>query len=97
MRVCALAPRFPTMPRPPSAPDARLVPSSAAEFRSPAFWDGFFEARGDAAFEWYGDWASLRPLLLPLCGGGGGGGGKSATGARVLVLGCGNSELSAHM
>lgn len=76
------------MPR--SAPDARLVPSSAAEFRSRAFWDGFFEARGDAAFEWYGDWASLRPLVLPLC--------RADRGAtRVLVLGCGNSELSAQM
>ena len=92
---------------------AGLVPSSADEFRSLEFWDGFFKARGDAAFEWYGDWRTLKPILLPLClpkgdgGGGGGGGGAGAKPAppppppppppKILMLGCGNSELSAQM
>ena len=82
------------MPRPSPSPDSRLVPRDAAEFRSAAFWDGFFDARGDAPFEWYGDWRSLKPVVLPLCGGRDGDGSHAA---RVLVLGCGNSELSAHM
>lgn len=78
------------MPPRRAAHDARLIPSSAAEFRSRSFWDGFFEARGDTPFEWYGDWASLRPLVVPLCR-------QDRAATRVLVLGCGNSELSAHM
>ena len=73
---------------------AGLVPSSADEFRSLEFWDGFFKARGEAAFEWYGDWRTLKPILLPLCL-------EKPTptpnSPRILMLGCGNSELSAQM
>lgn len=88
---------------------AGLVPSSADEFRSLEFWDGFFRARGDVAFEWYGDWRTLKPILLPLClernGDGGGGRKPTPTSAptpppaekKILMLGCGNSELSAQM
>ena len=95
---------------------AGLVPSSADEFRSREFWDGFFKARGDAAFEWYGDWRTLKPILLPLLlcmngkdGGGENGGAKptptssltpptaKSNDKKILMLGCGNSELSAQM
>lgn len=34
----------------------------------------------------YGDWRQLRPLAMPLC-----------SGKRILMLGCGNSSLSADM
>ena len=64
-----------------------LVPESFDEFRSVAFWDGFFKARKNKAFEWYGEWLQLQHLLKPLF----------SPGKRVLVVGCGNSELSADM
>ena len=65
---------------------AALLPSTEEDFRSQQFWDGFFRARGSAAFEWYGEWRQLRPIVAPLC-----------AGCRILVPGCGNSELSAEM
>ena len=52
-----------------------------------AFWDRFHEARKQKAFEWYGEWRQLRPLMLPAA--------KAA--ASILVIGCGNSDLSADM
>ena len=64
-----------------------LVPESFGEFRSVAFWDGFFKARKNKAFEWYGEWLQLQHLLKLLL----------SPGKRVLVVGCGNSELSADM
>ena len=87
---------------------AGLVPSSADEFRSLEFWDGFFRARGDAAFEWYGDWRTLKPILLPLCRfpkdrkessptSTSTSSSTSSASSKILMLGCGNSELSAQM
>ncbi len=64
-----------------------LVPDNTKDFRSGDFWQGFFDSRGERAFEWYGDWRQLRPLVAALCG----------SGRRVLMLGCGNSDLSADM
>ena len=63
-----------------------LLPETAEDFRSQSFWDGFFRARGAAPFEWYGDWRQLRPIVGALC-----------IGQRILMAGCGNSEISAHM
>ena len=52
-------------------------------------------------FEWYSEWAQLRPLLRAAVGADAP---EDATavpnhsaGGRVLVVGCGNSELSAQM
>lgn len=64
-----------------------LLPDSFEEFRSVKFWDGFFESRGQKPFEWYGDWRQLRPFLERDC----------SSGKEVLVVGCGNSELSANL
>ena len=64
-----------------------LLPENFDEFRSVEYWDAFFRARKSKAFEWYGEWQQLRHLLRPLC----------SPGSRVLVVGCGNSELSADM
>jgi predicted NUDIX family phosphoesterase len=64
-----------------------LLPDNFEEFRSVKFWDGFFKARQQKAFEWYGEWKQLRKLVLPVI--------KDRK--KVLVVGCGNSELSADM
>ena len=64
-----------------------LLPNNYEDFRSVEYWDGFFRARNQKSFEWYGEWKQLRPLILPLVKGC-----KS-----ILVVGCGNSDLSADM
>jgi hypothetical protein len=64
-----------------------LLPEQDSNFRSDTFWQGFFDSCDSKPFEWYGDWRQLRPLVLPLCG----------DGQRILMLGCGNSDLSADM
>ena len=91
-----------------------LLPNDFSEFRSQKYWDKFFNLRRGKAFEWYGEWPELKPLLLSTdccgmsvadCGEGDNEGSASSTttsvtGARrlhVLVPGCGNSELSAHL
>ncbi|KAK1928594.1 Methyltransferase-like protein 13 [Phytophthora citrophthora] len=78
-----------------------LLPHRAEDFRKQEYWDQFFQKRGEKAFEWYGDYASLRPGLQALLG--------LPTDApssllrrlktkvRVLVVGCGNSALSADL
>ena len=41
-----------------------LLPSDFSEFRSQKYWDKFFNLRRGRAFEWYGEWPELKPLLL---------------------------------
>ena len=52
-------------------------------------------------FEWYSEWAQLRPLLRAAVGADAPGDAAAKpdcpAGGRVLVVGCGNSELSAQM
>jgi hypothetical protein len=64
-----------------------LLPSNFEDFRSVEYWDGFFNARNQKSFEWYGEWKQLRPLMLPLV--------KESK--AILVVACGNSDLSADM
>ncbi|XP_074523549.1 eEF1A lysine and N-terminal methyltransferase [Halichoeres trimaculatus] len=64
-----------------------LLPRSAEEFSSAEYWEKFFKKRGDKAFEWYGDYNTLcgvlhRYIKVP---------------DQVLVVGCGNSELSEQL
>jgi SAM-dependent methyltransferase len=74
-------------------PTAALLPRSSDDFRSREYWEGFFAARERAggAFEWYGEWSDVAPVLLPRLPAG------SPARSRVLVVGCGNSALSADM
>ncbi|KAL3138414.1 hypothetical protein ABBQ32_006209 [Trebouxia sp. C0010 RCD-2024] len=67
---------------------AGLVPDDFEEFRSVKFWDGFFEKRKQRAFEWYGEWRQLQPLVWGAC---------ARPNKQILMLGCGNSDLSAQM
>lgn len=65
-----------------------LLPEDFEEFRSVKFWDGFFQKRKQKAFEWYGEWRQLQPLVWDAC---------AQHDKKILMLGCGNSDLSAQM
>jgi SAM-dependent methyltransferase len=80
-------------------PASDLLPDEAAlgeQFRSLSYWDSFFRERGEKAFEWYSSWPQLRPLLRAACGADQAGA-QPPHGGRLLVVGCGNSELSAQL
>ncbi|XP_065113425.1 eEF1A lysine and N-terminal methyltransferase [Paramisgurnus dabryanus] len=64
-----------------------LLPRSAEEFSSADYWERFFRKRGEKAFEWYGDYNSLCGVLHKYI--------KPRD--KVLVVGCGNSELSEQL
>ncbi|XP_030627442.1 eEF1A lysine and N-terminal methyltransferase isoform X1 [Chanos chanos] len=64
-----------------------LLPRTAEEFSSADYWERFFRKRGDKAFEWYGDYNSLCGVLHKYI----------KPREKVLVLGCGNSELSEQL
>jgi 2-polyprenyl-3-methyl-5-hydroxy-6-metoxy-1,4-benzoquinol methylase len=49
--------------------------------------------RGSKPFEWYSAWRQLRPLFRAAVGSTA----ESPHGGRLLVVGCGNSELSAQL
>ncbi|KAG8229198.1 hypothetical protein J437_LFUL001070 [Ladona fulva] len=64
-----------------------LLPQSHEEFRDKDYWDTFFKKRGSKAFEWYGEYAELSGILHKYI--------KPKD--EVLVIGCGNSTLSADL
>jgi len=64
-------------------------------FRSEEYWNSFFVKRGDKPFEWYSSWPFLRPLLRAALGAAEGAPQPYTT--RLLVVGCGNSDLSAQL
>ncbi|XP_067156792.1 eEF1A lysine and N-terminal methyltransferase isoform X1 [Apteryx mantelli] len=64
-----------------------LLPRSPREFGSAGYWERFFRQRGERPFEWYGALPELRALLRRYL----------RPRDKVLVVGCGNSELSEQM
>ncbi|XP_067388574.1 eEF1A lysine and N-terminal methyltransferase isoform X1 [Emydura macquarii macquarii] len=64
-----------------------LLPRSAREFGSALYWERFFQQRGPRAFEWYGGYTQLCTALHKYV----------RPRDKVLVVGCGNSELSEQM
>ncbi|XP_030888502.1 eEF1A lysine and N-terminal methyltransferase isoform X2 [Leptonychotes weddellii] len=64
-----------------------LLPKSCKEFGSADYWEKFFQQRGRRAFEWYGSYLELCGLLHKYI----------KPREKVLVIGCGNSELSEQL
>ncbi|XP_063056507.1 eEF1A lysine and N-terminal methyltransferase isoform X2 [Engraulis encrasicolus] len=64
-----------------------LLPRTTEELSSVDYWESFFRKRGEKAFEWYGDYHSLCGVLHKYI----------KTRDQVLVVGCGNSELSEQL
>ncbi|XP_044158036.1 eEF1A lysine and N-terminal methyltransferase [Bufo gargarizans] len=64
-----------------------LLPRSSKEFSSSEYWEQFFRRRGERAFEWYGGYLELCAVLHKYI--------KPKD--KVLVVGCGNSELSERL
>ncbi|XP_045905271.1 eEF1A lysine and N-terminal methyltransferase [Micropterus dolomieu] len=64
-----------------------LLPRTAEEFSSAEYWERFFKKRGEKAFEWYGDYTKLCGVLHKYI----------KVQDKVLVVGCGNSELSEQL
>ncbi|KAF7668517.1 hypothetical protein LDENG_00009010 [Lucifuga dentata] len=64
-----------------------LLPRTAEEFSSAEYWERFFKKRGEKAFEWYGNYNTLCGVLHKYI----------KVQDKVLVVGCGNSELSEQM
>ncbi|XP_056133670.1 eEF1A lysine and N-terminal methyltransferase [Lampris incognitus] len=64
-----------------------LLPRTTEEFSSAEYWERFFKKRGEKAFEWYGDYNKLCGVLHKYI----------KLQDKVLVIGCGNSELSEQM
>ncbi|XP_007433820.1 methyltransferase-like protein 13 isoform X1 [Python bivittatus] len=67
--------------------ELRLLPRHARDFASSEYWERFFRERGERAFEWYGEWPGLRSTL----------GRYLRPRDSILVVGCGNSELSEQL
>ncbi|XP_023139604.2 eEF1A lysine and N-terminal methyltransferase isoform X1 [Amphiprion ocellaris] len=64
-----------------------LLPRTAEEFSSAEYWERFFKKHGEKAFEWYGDYNKLCGVLHKYI----------KVQDKVLVVGCGSSELSEQL
>nr|CCA25690.1 methyltransferase putative [Albugo laibachii Nc14] len=76
-----------------------LLPQRSEDFRLKEYWDRFFLQRSTQSFEWYGNYDNLRDTLHRQLGFSLNPSAIShqkslKASLRVLVIGCGNSELS---
>jgi len=65
-----------------------LLPDSHDKFSDKEYWDDFFIKRKNEAFEWYGQFSDLKQYFVN---------GKLSKSALILVIGCGNSDLSVEI
>ncbi|KAL4223238.1 Methyltransferase-like protein 13 [Mactra antiquata] len=64
-----------------------LLPKGHQDFVKAEYWESFFKKRGTKAFEWYGEYPQLCGVLHKYV----------KTQDKILMVGCGNSQLSADM
>uniref|UniRef100_A0A0K2TBZ8 Methyltransferase like 13 [Latimeria chalumnae] n=1 Tax=Lepeophtheirus salmonis TaxID=72036 RepID=A0A0K2TBZ8_LEPSM len=64
-----------------------LLPGHHREFGQKDYWESFFKKRGSKAFEWYGEYTELCGVFHKYI--------KPTD--SILVVGCGNSELSGDL
>ncbi|XP_014253438.1 methyltransferase-like protein 13 [Cimex lectularius] len=64
-----------------------LLPKSSFEFSKAEYWEAFYKQRDKREFEWYGEYPELSTYLHKYM----------KTKEKVLVVGCGNSKLSADL
>lgn len=64
-----------------------ILPSDHAEFSSKAYWEKFFQLRGQESFEWYGSFEEIYPHIQQ----------RVPTSSDVLMIGCGNSNFSSEL
>ncbi|KAI9586170.1 eEF1A lysine and N-terminal methyltransferase homolog [Glossina fuscipes] len=64
-----------------------LLPKSYEEFAQTDYWNAFFKKRGGKAFEWYGEYLELCEQIHKYV----------KTTDKIVMLGCGNSNLSMDM
>lgn len=63
-----------------------ILPRTTKDFASKEYWDQFFKLQ-EQSFEWYGDYSEIKKILLRYM--------KPQD--DVLIIGCGNSSLSADL
>lgn len=64
-----------------------LLPKTKEEFSRTDYWDSFFRSRGSKSFEWYGEYHDLSSYLNKYI----------KLNDKVLITGCGNSDLGANL
>lgn len=64
-----------------------LLPKTSSEFASEDYWNEFFQKRGKTPFEWYGEFWQLAGTICNYI--------KKTD--KLLIIGCGNSSLSADL
>ncbi|KAJ1735771.1 hypothetical protein LPJ61_000368 [Coemansia biformis] len=73
---------------PVASTDLGVLPGKNAEYGTREYWEQRYTQEPDSAFDWFKTYADLKPLLDQHIG---------SKGARMVVLGCGNSTLSSDM
>lgn len=64
----------------------KLLPAHRGQFQQKEYWDGFFNQLQGKSFEWYGEWGDFQQHV------------RGADREQpCLVVGCGNSKLSAQL
>ncbi|XP_039280427.1 eEF1A lysine and N-terminal methyltransferase homolog [Nilaparvata lugens] len=64
-----------------------ILPRTDSDFTKKDYWDSFFVKRGNEAFEWYGEYRELRGIFEKYI----------KISDSILVIGCGNSNLSVDL
>lgn len=59
------------------------------DYGSSSFWDERYAAQDNSSFDWYQDFSTLEPLLMPFL--------STRPSFEILIAGCGNSRLGPEL